>query len=138
MKKLFLFLVAVNCQAASFFTIDNLVNAIHQIETSGKVGAILGDNGKALGPLQIHLVAWADAAEFDQSIGGKYSDCSGLKYSKKIFIAYSTRYVRGKNFNSLTLGDCEVIARKWNGGPNGDKKAATLKYWEKVKSFLIK
>ena len=30
----------------------------------------------------------------------------------------------------------EVIARKWNGGPNGHKKASTLKYWNKVKQQL--
>ena len=26
----------------------------------------------------------------------------------------------------------EVIARNWNGGPNGYKKKSTEKYWEKV------
>ena len=32
--------------------------------------------------------------------------------------------------------DAEVIARKWNGGPNGHKKESTLKYWGKVKQQL--
>jgi hypothetical protein len=32
--------------------------------------------------------------------------------------------------------NAEVIARKWNGGPNGHKKASTLKYWKKVKQQL--
>ena len=30
----------------------------------------------------------------------------------------------------------EVIARNWNGGPNGFKKESTLKYWKKVKGRL--
>ena len=30
----------------------------------------------------------------------------------------------------------EVIARNWNGGPNGYKKKSTEKYWEKVSSCL--
>lgn len=30
----------------------------------------------------------------------------------------------------------EVIARNWNGGPNGYKKKSTEKYWEKVNRCL--
>jgi len=30
----------------------------------------------------------------------------------------------------------EVIARNWNGGPNGHIKNSTLKYWKKVKGRL--
>ena len=30
----------------------------------------------------------------------------------------------------------EVIARNWNGGPNGYEKTSTLKYWKKVKGRL--
>ena len=30
----------------------------------------------------------------------------------------------------------EVIARNWNGGPNGYVKKSTEKYWEKVSSCL--
>ena len=30
----------------------------------------------------------------------------------------------------------EIVARRWNGGPRGDRKKATIKYWNKVKSHL--
>ena len=30
----------------------------------------------------------------------------------------------------------EQLARRWNGGPAGDKKAATEAYWAKVKKHL--
>jgi len=30
------------------------------------------------------------------------------------------------------MSDEERLARIWNGGPNGHRKAATLKYWKKV------
>ena len=30
----------------------------------------------------------------------------------------------------------EVIARNWNGGPNGYEKTSTLNYWKKVKGHL--
>ena len=32
--------------------------------------------------------------------------------------------------------DDEVIARNWNGGPNGFNKESTLKYWKKVRGRL--
>ena len=48
---------------------DELVKAIHKVESGGRVGKILGDNGRALGPLQIHYANWKDAISFDKSIG---------------------------------------------------------------------
>jgi len=32
--------------------------------------------------------------------------------------------------------DYEIIARNWNGGPNGYRKKSTEKYWEKVNRCL--
>ena len=32
--------------------------------------------------------------------------------------------------------DYEIIARNWNGGPNGYKKKSTERYWEKVNRCL--
>jgi len=34
------------------------------------------------------------------------------------------------------MSDMEIIARKWNGGPNGHKKRATKHYWKKVSKFV--
>jgi hypothetical protein len=106
----------------------DLVSAIHKVESGGRVGKIIGDNGRALGPLQIHKGNWKDAVSFDSTIGGSYSDCQDLAYSKKIFKAYTERYAKGKSN--------EIKARVWNGGPRGAQIKATLKYWEKVKSNL--
>jgi len=30
----------------------------------------------------------------------------------------------------------EIVARKWNGGPSGHKKTATIEYWNKIKKQL--
>ena len=30
----------------------------------------------------------------------------------------------------------EIVARKWNGGPSGHKKTATIAYWNKIKKQL--
>lgn len=148
MKKLFLILLSSFSLSVVAVSIDDLVNAIHKVETSGKTGAILGDydkvtkSYKALGPMQIQKVCWIDSVGFDKSIKGKYQDCTDLQYSKKIFVAYSARYTKGKNFNNLSnlsMKDCEEISRLWNAGPSWKKKMEkTNKYWEKVKSFLVK
>lgn len=107
---------------------DELVKAIHKVESGGRVGKILGDSGRALGPLQIHYANWKDATSFDKSIGGTYSDCQDLNYSIKIFNAYMKKYADGK--------DTEDKARIWNGGPQGHKKSVTKNYWKAVKANL--
>ena len=60
MKRIALLLaLAVTAQAAPP---DSFFRALHIVETSGRTGAILGDGGKALGPLQIRvlfgILAW--------------------------------------------------------------------------------
>lgn len=106
-----------------------LAKAIHQVESSGRTGKnIVGDNGRAIGPLQIHFAAWKDATDFDRTIGGKYTDCHDLNYSYKIFDAYLRRYAKGKS--------AEARARIWNGGLKGDERNVTKAYWKKVKNNL--
>ena len=107
---------------------DNLVKAIHKVESGGKTGRVVGDGGKALGPLQIHYSSWKDATSFDKTIGGTYRDCEKLEYSIKIFNAYMNRYAKNKSN--------EAKARIWNGGPKGDSSEATLVYWKRVKANL--
>lgn len=111
------------------YTDAQLIKAIHKVESSGRTDKkIFGDGGKAIGPLQIHYANWKDATDFDKSIGGTYSDCHNLEYSKKIFIAYMKRYAKDK--------DAETKARIWNGGLKGADNSSTKKYWAKVKANL--
>ena len=112
--------LAVTAQAApppSFF------RALHVVETSGRTGPILGDNGKALGPLQIHRAYHADAR-----IGGDYSRCADLDYSKRVVTAYLQRYAPA----AWAAGDVSTLARIHNGGPRGVTKQATVNYGAKV------
>lgn len=109
----------------------DLIRAIHQVESSGKIGKIIGDNGLALGPLQIHRGCWKDATEFDKSIKGKYEDCQSLEYSILIFNAYQKRY------SKFTKGNTEKMARLWNGHIKGiNNPKITQRYWEKIKKNL--
>lgn len=102
---------------------DSFFRALHIVETSGKRGPILGDNGRALGPLQIHRAYHADAR-----IGGDYARCADLDYSRRVVSAYLQRYAPA----AWAAGDVSTLARIHNGGPRGDKKTATLGYAAKV------
>jgi hypothetical protein len=107
---------------ASFF------RALHIVETSGKLGPTLGDQGRSLGPLQI-----SRAYHKDSRIGNDsdYSRCADLDYSKRVVTAYLKRYAP----QAWAAGDVEVLARVHNGGPKGATKPATKGYAIKVKAF---
>jgi len=132
MRIIFYLTVLVSALSASAQVPAHLLSAIHKTETGGKLGAIKGDNGAALGPFQIHKAYWQDATEFDKSIGGTYADCANYNYSVRIVNAYMARYAK----KYLASGDFESVSRIHNGGPQGHKKSATLPYWEKVKQNL--
>jgi hypothetical protein len=107
-----------------------LVDAIHQVETSGRLGPIRGDGGAALGPLQIHRACWIDANMPD----GTYADCANLAYAERVFARYMARYATERRLGRPVTD--EDRARIWNGGPNGYKKRATIKYWTKVQKEM--
>lgn len=106
---------------------DRFFVALHQVETGGRLGAVKGDGGRALGPLQIHRGYWQDSG-----VAGRYEDCAGLEYSRAVVTAYMRRYAR----QAVASGDLETLARCHNGGPSGHRKTATLGYWQKVKANL--
>lgn len=105
---------------------DSFFRALHVVETSGRTGPILGDGGRALGPLQIHRGYHADAR-----IGGDYSRCADLDYSKRVVTAYLQRYAPA----AWAAGDVVTLARVHNGGPRGATKQATVAYGDKVARF---
>jgi len=108
---------------ASFF------RALHIVETSGKLGPTIGDNGKALGPLQIHRAYHADSR-----VSGDYSRCADLEYSKRVVAAYLQRYAP----QAWAAGDVETLARIHNGGVRGASKPATKGYGVRVKALMKK
>ncbi len=110
---------------------DALIDALHQVETSGRLGPIKGDGGAALGPLQIHR-----AYHKDSGVPGSYQRCADLDYSVRVVRAYMQRYATERRIGrAVTAQD---IARIHNGGPNGYKRKSTLGYWAKVRKELVK
>ena len=102
-------------------------HALHQVETGGRVGRILGDGGRSLGPLQISKAYWKDSR-----VPGGYGDCTGLAYSRRVATAYLKRYAP----RAWRSGDCQVLARIHNGGPRGHRKRVTATYWAKVRRAM--
>jgi hypothetical protein len=108
------------------------IDALHRVETGGRLGAVIGDGGAARGPLQIHRGYWKDAVEYDRSLGGRYQDVADLRYAAKVVDAYMRRYAP----DAYREGDCEKMARIHNGGPAGHRKQATVLYWRKVNRWM--
>lgn len=127
MKTILLFtLAALTAHAAPP---ANFFAALHTVETGGALGATLGDKGKALGPLQIHRAYHADSR-----VGGDYSRCADLEYSKRVVTSYLKRYAPA----AWESGDVATLARIHNGGPKGNIKPATKSYSQKVLRVLKK
>lgn len=102
---------------------ESFWRALHLVETSGRHGPILGDNGRSLGPLQISRAYFADSR-----VGGTYEQVVDLGFARKVVSAYLQRYAP----KAWAAGDVVTLARVHNGGPAGARKAATVNYGEKV------
>lgn len=107
------------------------LDALAQVESQGKDDAV-GDNGKAIGRMQIWQVYWKDAMAKCPKIGGSYQDCKTKTYAERIVVAYLLRYAS----NAVASKDWQTLARIHNGGPKGATKAATRGYWVKVRKAL--
>ena len=103
--------------------------ALHAVETGGRKGAVLGDRGRALGPLQIHYGYWLDSG-----VPGRYEDCADYGYSCRVVNAYLRAYAP----RAVKRRDYQTLARVHNGGPDGARKTAAKQYWRKVKACLTR
>jgi len=102
---------------------ESFWRALHHVESSSKHGAIKGDGGAALGPLQIHR-----GFHRDSGVPGPYERVADLAYARRVATAYYKRYAP----EAWERGDVVTLARIHHGGPRGHQKAATLAYSRKV------
>ena len=114
------------CATAHAAPPDSFFRALHIVETSGRTGPIVGDGGKALGPLQIHRAYHADSR-----VAGAYERVADLEYSKRVATAYLKRHAP----EAWAKGDVETLARVHNGGPRGHLKPTTKSYGVRVKAL---
>ena len=106
---------------------DRLINAIIQVESGGDANAV-GDNGKAVGILQIHKVMVDDCNRIAGFQKFTYEDRKDEQKSREMFTMYTDHYTPD--------WDPEKVSRRWNAGPKGDKKKCSEGYWGKVKKLL--
>lgn len=111
---------------------EDFLDALQQVESSGSLNPPDGDNGKAIGPFQIHVAYWKDACEADKALRRDYQACRDYAYSRAVVIAYFARYAP----KAWTKKDWETLARIHNGGLRGANKAATVGYWKKVQQIM--
>jgi hypothetical protein len=106
--------------------LSNLITALIAVESSGNDLAI-GDNKRAVGPLQIHRGVVLDVNRFTGS-HYRWEQMTNRVQARAVCEAYLKHYGKGCT--------TEQLARRWNGGPTGDRKSATEAYWAKVKKNL--
>lgn len=137
--------IAINPVQSKLWTLEDLLNAIEQIESGGNPKAV-GDGGDAVGNFQIHKI-YVDDVNRILALQGKkgrfnYKDRWDKTKSREI----AEIYLRYYNHNTPTNGKSqypfgnmswqERLARIHNGGSTGYKKESTKPYWEKVKREL--
>ena len=107
-----------------------LLVAMWSAESSFRVDAV-GHDGE-LGPLQGLEDWWLDGCH-QGGAGWDYQD-DIRDFGKSCWVAYWywIRYCP----DAVESNDWETLARIHNGGPRGDNKQATLKYWERVQEKL--
>lgn len=137
-KTLAIILVAIAAFAASA---KDLYEAIATVESNNNDYAI-GDNGNAVGRYQIWKIYVDDVNRICKLLRIKkrftYADRTNPVKSLEMVKIYIDFYA--KRYERLTGNKAtdEIKARIHNGGLNGWKKSATVKYWNKVKREMAK
>lgn len=116
-----------------------LIDALIVVESNGNDKAV-GDNGAALGCLQIHQGVIADVNR-DAKTPYIHGDAFDRNKARTICKAYLTHYGAsfehdGHDGHDGHEANEEILARIHNGGPKGYLKDATIPYWNKVKAVL--
>jgi hypothetical protein len=107
--------------------LNSLISALMIVESSNNDLAI-GDQGRAIGCLQIHKAVVLDVNRITGS-HYRHQDMTNRVAARAVCQAYLTHYGKGKS--------TEEQARIWNAGPQGHKKkTATQAYWLKVQRNL--
>ena len=114
---------------------DEFIDVVIYVESRGNDSAI-GDNGKAVGCLQIHPIAVLEAnrilAKYDSPTVYSLGDRYNREKSIEMFNVISEEYECCEDYTFMEYA--EIVARRWNGGPRGDRKISTIKYWNKIKN----
>lgn len=116
-----------------------LIMVLIVIESGGDLNAV-GDNGKAVGVLQIHKEYVDDCNRISQLHSKNtiytYEDREDRDKSIEMTLLYLEHYCQAYAKKTGKQATPEIAARIHNGGPMGWKRKSTIPYWKKVKVVL--
>ena len=115
-----------------------IIAVLMDVESDNNPNAI-GDDGKAVGILQIHEICVDDVNRITKSnytYDDRYNVTKSTVICANYLMYYHDKYLDYVPFT--VMDDYEICARLWNGGYEGLKRnpSATDAYWEKVKNKL--
>lgn len=120
--------------------LECVIIAMIAVESGGNSKAV-GDNGKAVGVLQIHKEYVDDCNRIRELKGlpPKFTYEDRYLRGQSIQMAYVYLQHYGQRYTRLTgrEPDAQVYARIHNGGPNGFCNRKTDKYWAKVETYIL-
>jgi len=126
-------LLNAGCGAGDF-KFEEVREAIAIVESNGNDNAV-GDNGRAFGRYQI----WESYVTDVNRIAGttfSHKDAHDPQKAAYMVEVYLTHYGQVYQRKTGNRPSSEVLCRIHNGGPNGWKKEATVKYWKKCRRVL--
>ena len=110
---------------------DTLVNALIHVESRGNELAY-NEPEDAVGCLQIRRIMVREVNRIlriqNQTARYKYKDRWDCNKSKEMFDIWKAYHHPDDT--------AEHVARNWNGGPKGYKRASTKQYWKKVQKYF--
>ncbi|MBC8481152.1 MAG: hypothetical protein H8D47_00605 [Planctomycetes bacterium] len=106
--------------------LDELIEKIWFVESSGRISCPDGDGGSAGGPMQIHPDV-IDDVNFYWGTDYTYADRYDLAKAKRIARLYIARWFEASRE--------EIAARIYNGGPRGFEKESTEKYYRRIEGI---
>ncbi|MFA6244467.1 MAG: hypothetical protein WC655_26225 [Candidatus Hydrogenedentales bacterium] len=107
--------------------LEQTLDAIRLVESSGGRDTRDGDSGRAVGPYQIHRAYWQDGTRF-LGVHWPYRDARDPARARQVVRAYVVHYQRAGGYPATP----EVWAETHNGGPRGPEKDSTTVYWRKI------
>ena len=113
---------------------DVLYSSIVWVESKGNANAKSRDGSVGIVQIKPVMVKEVNRICKIKGIDKRFTlaDRKNTAKSAEMFWIYQEFYNPDLNRDSLSKEDMEIMARKWNGGPEGHRKKGTKKYWRKV------
>jgi hypothetical protein len=118
---------------------DVLYSSIVWVESKGNANAKSKDGSVGIIQIKPVMVKEVNRICKIQGLDKKFTlaDRKNPSKSAEMFWIYQEFYNPDLNLDSLSKKDMAILARKWNGGPNGHLKKSTSRYWKKVSKRLV-